>query len=86
MALDEDGIRAVGLVSGLASTITPKSARNGRYQPQQLHQPTPPIRRRMSTTDSPLKEWARENFTDLAWWLLGQEVVAAREENVELTV
>jgi hypothetical protein len=40
----------------------------------------------MSSTDSPLKEWARENITDLASWLLGQEVVAAREENVELTV
>ena len=39
----------------------------------------------MSSTDSPLKEWARENITDLASWLLKQEVVAAREENVELT-
>ncbi len=39
----------------------------------------------MSSTDSPLKEWARENITDLASWLLGQEVVAAREENIELT-
>lgn len=39
----------------------------------------------MSTTDSPLKEWARENIADLASWLLGIEVVAAQEENVELT-
>lgn len=39
----------------------------------------------MSETDSPLKLWARENIHDLAAWLLGQEVVAAEEDNVELT-
>jgi len=40
----------------------------------------------MSTTDSPLKMWARENISDIVGWLLGEDVVSIHEENVELTL
>ncbi len=38
----------------------------------------------MSTTDSPLKSWARENIADIVGWLLGQKAVTIHEETIEL--
>jgi hypothetical protein len=40
----------------------------------------------MSDSDNPLKVLARQNILDLASWLLGQEVLEAKEANIELTV
>lgn len=38
----------------------------------------------MSQTDSPLKEYLRENVIDIASWLLGREVISAEHHPVEL--